>query len=1064
MSRFSVLRLLVAALLASSLALFAQNSTGSINGTVTDSSGAVIPNAKVQLINQATNSTRDTVANGSGFFSFSAVQPASYSLKIVAQGFTAWEEKDIQMTQAANIAVPNIILQIGSNTQTVEVVSAADVVVPSDTGQTSQTLNAHMINELAIQGRDAAELIKIMPGMGNNNGLSNSMWNSLTTANNSGPIGAFSASGTQPNGGMTMTLDGANLLDPGNQGTQTANVNQNQTAEVTILTSAYDASFAKGPVTFQAIGKSGTDHFHGQAYFYARNGVFSSEDSLLRSQGTKKPQDSYYYPGGDIGGPVIIPGLKFNRNHDKLFFYAAYENMRQTPSGSLLSRFIPTADMMGQNPAKPYLDFSPSYLASLGKAWAGNFGATSTPCAPNSTTGAATCITSVGGPANFSSTTGQLPLSMLDPNSLALWKLMPTPNVDPNTHNGYNYQTLLTQPVNRWELRLRGDYNISDKHKLFFSWNRQDEQDVNPVSVWWYMSNALPYPSAMPAAQQSNVYSANLTSSFSPSLTNEFVFSEAKFINPITLSNAAAVNPAKVGFSMQTFFKDPYTPQIPNTVSWNNGVPGYSAPTFGTPWTGGDFGKLSAAPTVSDNLTKVVGTHTLKTGFYWDGDQNQQTSGGWNGAPQGEIEFENYGSTGINTNNEYANFATGRLTSFGQQSTAPVANFHFHQYGFYFNDQWKTTRRLTLTLGVRFDHLGAWYPEGNQGLAVWDPATYNNTCTTCAWTGLQWHGINPKIPVSGFPSRSFYAEPRVGFAYDVFGTGKTVLRGGFGVYRYQFAYNTVSGTAYTAPLNTQSFTTTGTCCLGYNDILAHTPSLGAAGLGGNANGVLAMGDDKTPYTESYNFTISQQGPWRSVFEISYNGNQSHDLLLKGALNDVDLIQPGAYYRPDPLTGVTVAPTAASGFNGNDYYPLHQYTGIQLIGHGSYQYYNSVQTSWQKQTGHYTFTTNYTFSKVLGIRDGETDNGNGNGNLLDPFNIKNNYGVLAYDHTHIFNAAYVLNLPSPIHGNKFAASAVNGWELSGYHPTAERCSHSAQCRRQHECGLGQRQCKRAIHQH
>ncbi len=294
-------------------ATFGQNATGTLKGLVTDPTGAIVPKAKVVLTNEATSVTRETLSNDSGFFNFVAVPPATYSVTISANGFNSWEEKEIAFTQGASITLPNIVLQVGSSKQQIEVISAAELPVPTDTGQVSQTLNEHMITELAIQGRDAAELIKIMPGMGMNTGLSNSMWSSLTTQSNSGPIGAFSAGGTQPNGGMTMTLDGANLLDPGNQGTQTSNVNQNQTAEVTILTSAYGAEFAKGPVTFQAVGKSGGDHFHGGAYFYARNGVFSSEDSFLKNQGVAKPNDSYYYPGGDIGGPVIIPHTNFNR-------------------------------------------------------------------------------------------------------------------------------------------------------------------------------------------------------------------------------------------------------------------------------------------------------------------------------------------------------------------------------------------------------------------------------------------------------------------------------------------------------------------------------------------------------------------------------------------------------------------------------------------------------------------------------------------------------------------------------------------------------------------------------
>ena len=132
---------------------------------------------------------------------------------------------------------------------------------------------------------------------------------------------------------------------------------------MTILTSAYGAEFAKGPVVFQSIGKSGGSQFHGQAYLYARNGTFNAQDSFSKSQGIQPVWDTYYYPGGDLGGPVIIPGTHFNKNHDKLFFYAAYEYMDQHPQSSLFQYFLPTQQMLQGN-------FSPAYLASLGSNFA----------------------------------------------------------------------------------------------------------------------------------------------------------------------------------------------------------------------------------------------------------------------------------------------------------------------------------------------------------------------------------------------------------------------------------------------------------------------------------------------------------------------------------------------------------------------------------------------------------------------------------------------------------------------------------------------------------------------
>lgn len=992
----------------------AQVSTGSLHGIVSDATGAVVPNARITLKDQATNSTRDTTSNRTGFFNFAAVQPANYTVTVTAAGFNAWEAKNIAFTQAANVSLPNIVLEVGTTKQQIEVVSGADAVVPSDTGQVSQTLNQHMITELAIQGRDAAELIKIMPGMAMATGLNNSMWSSLTTQSNTGPIGQFSAQGTQPNGGMTMTSDGANLLDPGNQGTQVANINQNQIAEFSIMTNAYGAEFAKGPVTFQAIGKSGGSDFHGQAYFYARHSTFDAEDSFLKASGVAAPQESYYYPGGDFGGPVILPKIPFNRNRDKLFFYTAYEYMNQNPEGSLIQRFIPTQQMMQGN-------FSPSYLSSLGPNFAnGTFKLDANPPCPN------TCTNNVNLPG------GIIPASLIDPNSVALWKTMPQPNIDPNSNaTGANYQYLVSQPVKRWEYRLRGDYNISEKMKVFVSWNRQDETDLNPISIWWGTNNDLPYPSSMPANQVSQVLSANVTNIFTPTLTNEFVFATATFINPIGLTDASAVDPAKVGFNMVGLYKNPYTPQIPNTLSWGNGVPGYFAPTFGQEWQGGNFGKLSQAPNISDNLSKVLGTHTLKFGFYWDLQRNQQTGSNFGGANQGVLDFENYGSQ--SSNNPAADFVMARVTGFTQANSSPVQDFHQHQYSFYANDQWKATRRLTLTLGLRFDHMGQWYPVGNGdvGLAIWDPSLYDNTSAAKAFTGLAWHGIDSSIPISGFPSRGFFLEPRLGVAYDLFGNGKTVLRGGFGVYRYQVSYNTASG-GYNAPLNVVTANATSQCCIGYQSFNQFSPTLGVAGLG-TTIGALQKGDERTPYTQSYNVTISQRLPWQSLAEVQYVGSRSRDLLLDGSSNgnlgNINNIPLGAFYKPDPTTGLVTDPYSPD-FNANHYYPYANYTGIQLVSHGSYSNYNAFVVTWQKQNGPVTFMTNYSFSKAMGVRDGYSGNGAQAGYALNPFDLGANYGVLGFDHTHIFNASYIINLPKVQNVNKFVAGVTNGWTFSG----------------------------------
>jgi len=867
---------------------------------------------------------------------------------------------------------------------------------------------------------------------------------------------------------MAYMLDGANLVDPGNAGTQIANINQDMVSEVKVLMSSYSAEYAKGPVIFQAFSKSGGNAFHGEGYLYARNSALNSDDAYAHSQGIPNSNEHYYYMGGNIGGPILLPFTDFNKSRKKLFFWAGYEYMNQHPAATPINYNVPTSEQLSG-------DFSEKMINGVPG---------STPVAScGSNTTLLGCLSS-GGVWQYAYSSAYnlpgnavnsvMPASDNDSNIGGIAALMPKANISPSAANGWNnYQYISTVPQNRWEATGKVDYAISDNTKLSVSYTRQIENDQHPVGVWWTPPWTLPYPSNVIAPTTSQEVMANLTHVFSPTTTNEFVFTLARYINPSSLANPKAVDRAALGFNVKGLFGHT-TSQIPNIEGpWGGAFPNIEEFSFDGGFQGNAFGAIKRDPALYDNFTKVIGSHTLKAGFYWDTSENIQSSGGLSPGDNGTY---NLGWGPNSSGNVVADFLLGRTGNYQQVSSFPTNDLKFHQWSIYAQDSFKANRQLTLNYGLRFDHVGQWYgtPEGFQ---VWQPSTYvnnvytgtpgNGSLLTAAPNnaGLSWHALNSSIPLSGMPSPLFYYEPRVGLAYDVFGTGKTVLRSGFAVFHYQIS--TQVSDAANGPEGSFTFTTPAVQT-GYAQIdsgaTGFTPPSSVAQNGATVYGLLP-GDNKTPLTMNYNVTVSQALPWRSVLEVSYVGNKSQNEWIDGGngkVGDQNNIYPGTFFLPDPSPATSnknylmeLSPSAPSctsatpknnqplvcagpfgpnyqlTFNSNDYRPLNAYQDIYQLYHGSSANYNSLQVSWQKQSGPVTFLTNYTFSKVLGIRDGQTDNGPGNGTVVDPFSIRNNYGPLAYDHTHILNFSYVWNMPKFIHGNHILQGAANGWQLSGY---------------------------------
>lgn len=1052
--------LLIPILVLSLTVTHAQQITGTISGIATDQTDARIPGARVEIKNDASGDARTSTTDSAGLFSITALMPGTYTVKVSAKGFASWEETGVLLNQGDSRTIPNIHLKISADATAVTVISGADAEVPVDTAEVSDTLNNELIDSATLTGRNAAEMIKMMPGVAFNNGGGVGGYTSTTTGTNNGPAGSFSANGTQPYGSTDVYLDGANLIDPGNAGTQVANINQDMTDSIKYLSASYGAEYAKGPAVLQAFSKSGGQKFHGEAYVYARDSSAGfANDWNNKAQGNPIYPSYFYYIGGNVGGPIYFP--HFNVNRDKLFFWGGYEKMIQHPYNAPVNLNVPTADQIAGNFNNNGIDpnvYNPSNNSGA------YHNAYSIPCNSGSTWQGCDSVNSPWAPANgkgFPLTTNPgVPnlTSYFDPQGVKVTAINPKANETPSAANGYsNYGYSPSTPTDRWEGTGKVTYAFNDNNKLWGSYAYQSESDNHPLSIWWEPAYAIPYPGAPAGVETAKVYLVNFTHVFSATSTNEVVFAYSKFVNANSLGNPAAVSRTTLGIATTNIFGSsrPMN-QMPNFFDSWAGAGSTDIRQFsfdGGIYGKNSFGKTSMAPSIADTFTKIIKTHSVKAGFYWDAQENLQSDGDW--YANGEFDVSPWDNVG--TNNVVLDRLLGRHASYTEASSIPVPDELWHQWSLWAQDSWKTTSKLTLNLGLRADHMGQWYDKLG-GTQVWNPTTYVNTPNPSPNTGLAWNKINKEVPTSGWQSRLFEYNPRVGAAYDVFGNGKTVVRAGFGTYRYQVSDND-AGAAMNGPLGAFDYGTGGSQGSGFygynvaNGLLytdqAHTKTVQLSiptGLNQNGGSIVVdkMGDNKVPYANTYSFGVAQALPGHTVAEFSYVGSMSRNQLLNGAslLYDVNPVAIGAFFKPDPNPyssgyGQLQNPAPLSGSTDpklntvNDFRPLHNYQTIALYQHGGYANYNSLQVSAQKQSGNLFTFTNFTFGKVLGTRDGSTSNGNGNGNLVDPFVLAHNYGTLGYDHTKVFNLSLSYKLPNPIHNNFVLGEVVNGWQVSNY---------------------------------
>jgi hypothetical protein len=995
MKNCTVFLVALALLILSAMNLPAQFTSATLTGVVSDPSGAVVPQAKVKLVNEKSGDARETVTNNDGYYTFAgmAVGDLTYKLVVEAKGFVTYDAPGISLLGGEKRNV-NVGLKVGNTSETVEVLGVADSIVPVDSGEKSETLTTKELQNYVQVGSNAAEYIKIMPGFGIQNGTSNKANYSgeVIGINGNGDAGsqsplnnAYSYNGL-PSNSLDITADGAHVSDPGCNCDTPVNPNSDMIAEFKILASNFSAENQKGPIVISSVAKSGGSEFHGSGFFYARNYNLNANDWVNNKDGVPQPQNKYYYPGGTIGGPVLIPGTRFNKNRNKLFFFTGFEYFYQVLDTGLLRATVPTASMLTGN-------FSPSEIAKEGNITASG----GTPGALN-----AAALAQFPG--------GQIPSSMIDPNMVALMKLYPAANKDANATGGFNYVQAETFNQNNTQWMTRLDYSISDNTKLFVRYNYQRETQQFPVGLWWRQTDQVPYPTPVLGKNKSDSVTASLTHVFSPSMTNEFVFGYTYVGFPNVFADPSKVDRTKVGYNYKGLYKNGVT-QIPSFggLGWVNQEAAVVFNPAGFELGGPTAGLYADKwmPSMSDTVTKVVGTHTVKAGFFWEWIRNSQPA---NPNTNGQLNVWAGGNS--NTyGNEYADLVTGNLEGYNETSFTNLHDIAYNTYEGFAQDDWKVSKRLTINLGLRLTHFQPWVDRTGNGYSIFDYSQYNSSCTPSQYCGFEWHKRNPNVPLGGFPTRTAFYQPRFGAAYDLTGSGKTVLRGGWGRYYYHSGQFT-NGLDVSAGVVSTSL---GTNFLGAGKPLfakqidtlnfSSAPSSPAA---------VDSKDDKQPYTDSYSFTVSQRTPWSSLLEVAYVGNRSRDLANgAGAGSNINLVPVGAMLS-SKNGGVDPNSLTANAFR-----PLAGFADVNLAVNNLYANYNSMQVTWVRSKGRYNLNFNYTFGKAMGIVNSQSDS----------FNLANDYGVQPTNRTHIFNAAYSIELGNPAR-DKILGGFVNGWQLSG----------------------------------
>jgi hypothetical protein len=970
---------------------FAQSTGGgTLRGTVRDPRGALVPNASVTLTNERTRDARKTTANDEGVYVFSALAPGNYTMKVEAQGFKTTEQSGIAVETSSTRAL-DVGMEVGQPTETVTVTANADQ-LQTETGAKENTITASQIDNLSIVSRSAIELLRILPGVVAPDNTSLEQVSFVGGANATNQYHVNGLRGEQNN----VLIDGARMIDFGANNGSVITANPDMIQEVKIQTSNYAAEHGTSAVQISATTKGGSRDFHGSVYDYLRDSRFQANDRSNSINGIKRPLSKYNYPGGNIGGPVLLPWTNFNRNRDKLFFFAGFEYYYQrVDEGSFLG-VVPTVKQREGD----FTGFNVHVPAGCTVNGVGPGGATNSlvPCA--------------------------------DPLGKALLNLYPQPNFSDSS--GHNYVYSVLRPNDRNQTTLRFDYNLSDKTKLYVKLAREYEEQGFPRGLWWD-SATYEIPGKLTGYNLGRSVVGNLTNIVSPTMTNEVLFGASKLKLYYDYADPDKVSYKGLGLTEKVGFFPGNNPYVPIGVieDWSRELlTAYGYPIF-SPY---------SSFSVTDNLTKVHNTHTLKFGaFIEQGNKTQQSN------HDTDIILAQWGqSNGTGTN--FGDLYVGRPIEFTQATDRPRDNFRFYNYEFYAQDSWKLRPNITLEYGLRAGYLPNNYEKNGLGV-LFDPSAYDKS------QGIFLNGDKTKpngfklaargeIPKGIVPNPGVALMPRLNVAWDIGGKGNWVVRAGAGLFynRVQGNYDYYSSgqmpNTYSATVDTPWNSVNGSDGLSFSNLKLVDPFSAISNVNVSSRDI---NSNDLPRVANMSLTVEKRLPGNNILAVAYVGTQGRHLPQQRSINIIPLgtllsgtLAAGTANPSDLAIPVNRAAAALDSAILKRFRPFQAYNTIGVYQFTGTSTYHSLQATLSHQSGkNLQYFATYTFGKALGtVATNETDGSA----WADPIDTRGrSWGILPFDRTHVFNLSYNYTMPKLARGsmeNKFTRGLLNGWQMSG----------------------------------